>query len=139
LRLERGLRCTVYVLVIILFATGLLWWISDGAPGGGRFYLLAVHGFAAMAFLVAFGAVLAVHVREGWRQRLNRMSGIVLLLVTSLLIVTAAGLYYAGSDILRNLASVIHIGVGLGLPLAGAAHIVLGRRARRLADPLSSR
>ena len=83
-----------------------------------------------MAFLVAFGAIIALHVREGWRRRLNRASGALVLGVTGLLILTAFGLYYVGSDALRGLTSDLHIVIGLVLPFLLAAHIVLGRRAR---------
>ena len=113
-----------------LFATGLAWWLFDGGSNGIRVYLIAAHGLAAMAFLIAAGAILGVHVREGWRRRLNRASGSLVLTVASLLIVTAFSLYYVGSETLRGWASALHIVIGLALPLLLGAHVILGRRAR---------
>ena len=130
MRLESGLRWSIYAIVVVLFTTGLAWWLLDAGSSPARFYLMAAHGLAAMAFLVAFGAIFALHVREGWRRRLNRASGALVLTVTGLLIPSALGLYYIGSDALRGLTSDLHIATGLVLPFLLAAHVVLGRRAR---------
>jgi hypothetical protein len=136
LRLERGLRWSIYTIVTALFATGVAWWVLDEGPSMARLYLIAAHGLAAMAFLVALGAILVGHVREGWRRRLNRASGTLVLTIAGLLILTAFGLYYVGSDALRSLASTLHIFVGFAWPLMLATHIVFGRRARLRAETL---
>ncbi len=94
MRLERGLRWSIYTIVAALFATGVAWWVLDEGPSTARLYLIAAHGLAAMAFLVALGAILVGHVREGWRRRLNRASGTLALTIAGLLILTAFGLYY---------------------------------------------
>lgn len=83
-----------------------------------------------MAFLLMLGAILALHVPEGWRRRYNRVSGTFVLAITALLILTAFALYYVGSDALRSWASVLHIVVGFVMPPTLLIHIVLGRRAR---------
>jgi hypothetical protein len=124
------LRWSVYALVVVLFATGVAWWLLDGGPSAVRFYLIATHGFAAMAFLLALGAIVGVHVREGWRRQLNRASGSLVLAIAGGLILTAFGLYYLGSESLRGWSSTLHIVIGLALPFMLAAHVVLGRRAR---------
>ena len=136
MRLERGLRWSIYAIVVALFTTGLAWWLLDAGSSPARFYLVAAHGLAAMAFLMAFGAIFALHVRQGWRRRLNRTSGALVLAVTGLLILTAFGLYYIGSDALRGLTSDFHIIVGFALPLLLAAHVLLGRRTRVRAESL---
>ena len=48
----------------------------------------------------------------------------------AVLIATAWGLYYAGSDLLRTFVTDVHIAVGLALPALAIAHVVLGRRSR---------
>jgi hypothetical protein len=138
LRLEPGLRWSIYVTSAVLFATGIAWWILGDGHGAIRLYLIAVHGFAAMLFLVALGAILVVHVREGWRRALNRISGSLMLATAVLLALSACGLYYLGSDTLRNLASDLHIALGLFVPLILVAHVVLGRRARLRAAALAN-
>jgi hypothetical protein len=47
----------------------------------------------------------------------------------AVLIVTAFGLYYLGSETVRPWMSWIHIGAGLLLALMFPLHIVLGRRS----------
>jgi cation transport ATPase len=93
-------------------------------------YLLRLHGAAAMAMLVLLGALLPLHVRVGWRRRRNRASGAVMLVSNAILVVTAFGLYYTGSETLRQWTSDLHLAIGLGLPVLLAGHIVLGRRTR---------
>ena len=48
----------------------------------------------------------------------------------TVLVVTASGLYYAGSDLLRTFAANVHIAAGLAVPALIVTHIVLGRRGR---------
>jgi small-conductance mechanosensitive channel len=66
------------------------------------------------------------------------------LATNAVLIVTAFGLYYTGSEMLRRWTSDIHIAVGLGFPLLLLLHVILGKRlsaarraaaARRREDP----
>jgi len=47
----------------------------------------------------------------------------------TVLIVTAFGLYYSGSETLRPWASDVHIGFGLALPVLFLIHVMLGRRS----------
>ncbi len=47
----------------------------------------------------------------------------------SVLVVTAFGLYYAGSETLRPWMSDVHLWVGLAFPLLLLIHVVLGRRS----------
>jgi len=136
LRLDGGLRWSIYTNVFALLATGVAWWALDTGPSAVRHYLIAAHGLAAMAFLVALGATFTLHVREGWRRRLNRASGAVVLAIASVLTLSAFGLYYIGSEALRDVASDLHIVVGLALPLLLAVHVVLGRRSRPRIDSL---
>jgi hypothetical protein len=131
LRLEGVLRWSIYAIVAVLFVTGVAWWLLDERSGASRYYLIAAHGLAAMGFLVALGATLTLHVREGWRRRLNRGSGAAVLTVAGVLMLTAFGLYYSGSDSMRSWTSALHLSIGLALPLLLAVHVALGRRARK--------
>jgi hypothetical protein len=53
--------------------------------------------------------------------------------VNTVLIATAFGLYYAGSETLRPWVSDLHIVVGIALPPALLVHVWLGRRTRQRA------
>jgi cytochrome b561 len=56
----------------------------------------------------------------------------------AVLLATAWGLYYAGSDLLRTVVADIHITVGAAVPVLAAVHVVLGRRSRTRLRPKSS-
>lgn len=124
----------LYAVGGILLVTGLAWLVVDRAiwPETGTL-LLRLHGGAAMAMLVLLGTLLPLHVRFGWRRGRNVASGIFMLATNGILIVTAFGLYYAGSDALRHWTSVLHVVAGLALPALVAGHVALGRRSRRTA------
>jgi len=139
-RLDPLFRCAIYVAVGALFASGVAWLVADPLKDGpnGEVWqavtaeLLMVHGGLAMVILLLLGALFPVHVRGGWRKRTNRITGTTMVTLNAVLIVTAFGLYYAGSDVLRPWMSDVHLGFGLALPVLLLAHIVVGRRNRNL-------
>jgi cation transport ATPase len=121
----------LYLVIAVLFVTGAAWVAVDRAvwPETAT-YLLRLHGGAAMAMLVLLGALLPLHVRVGWRRRRNRGSGALMLAANAILVATAFGLYYEGSDALRHWTSELHIALGFALPLAVVGHVLRGRRGR---------
>ena len=142
MRLESRFRAALYIVVGLLFGTGATWFAVDRLKEVGptaqtwqdaSAWLLMLHGGAAMLFLLLLGALIALHVRVGWRLGNNRVSGTVMLALNAVLVVTAFGLYYAGSETLRPWISDIHIAVGLGFPALLALHAVLGKRSVRSA------
>lgn len=137
MRLDPRFRFAIYGTFSILFVTGVGWLVSDqmkDAASGESWqataaYMLMVHGGAAMAALMLLGALVPLHARLGWRMRRNRITGSLMAACNAVLILTAFGLYYLGSEMLRPWASRLHIGVGLGLPLLFLVHILVGRRS----------
>jgi cation transport ATPase len=125
-------RTVLYLVIAVLFITGAAWVAVDRAvwPETAT-YLLRLHGGAAMAMLVLLGALLPLHVRVGWRRRRNRGSGALMVAANAILVATAFGLYYAGSDALRHWTSDLHIALGFALPLAVAGHVLRGRKSGR--------
>jgi hypothetical protein len=77
------------------------------------------------------GELIPLHIRRAWRTRKNRASGSVTATLIALLIVTAFGLYYLGSETVRPWMSWIHIAAGFSLSLLIPVHIFLGRRELR--------
>ncbi len=68
-----------------------------------------------------------MHVQRAWRAKTNRVTGIASLAIYGLLIVTAFGLYYLGSEAVRPWISYIHIAFGLAVPAVITAHVMVGR------------
>ena len=143
MRLDPRFRAALYSVVGVLFSTGAAWFAVDRlkevGPGVEAWQdacarLLTLHGGVAMLFLLLLGALVPLHVRIGWRLGNNRLSGSLMLGLNAVVVVTAFGLYYAGSATLRPWISDIHIAAGLGFPALIALHAVLGRRSVRAAQ-----
>ena len=137
MRLEASLRWTVYGVAAALFLTGATWLAADAlkdGPSGDAWQeiganLLMVHGGAAMAMLMVLGALFPLHVRRGWRARKNRLSGGAMVTLNALLIPTAFGLYYCGSELMRPWISDAHIAAGFALAALIVIHPLIGHRS----------
>jgi hypothetical protein len=136
LRLRPAFRFSIYAAFTVLFLTGAGWLVADWKKDVEIWqqtaaFLLMVHGGGAMVTLLLLGELIPTHVRRTWRTRKNRASGSMVATLNTLLIVTAFGLYYLGSETLRAWISWIHIAAGFSLSLSIPVHIVLGRRESR--------
>ncbi|CCE00349.1 hypothetical protein [Bradyrhizobium sp. STM 3809] len=137
MRLKGAFRFALYGIFGLLFASGAFWIYADQMKTRSELnsdawqqaaaLLLSLHGGAAMVTLMLLGALGPMHVQRAWRARKNRATGIVSLAMYGLLIATAFGLYYVGSEALRPWISTVHIVFGLGVPAVIMAHIAVGR------------
>jgi hypothetical protein len=136
LRLNSRFRFAIYAAVAVLFLTGIGWFAADWQKEGVNgetwqqiaVYLLMLHGGGAMITLLLLGALIPVHVLRSWRRGKNRVMGSVMIALNAVLIVTAFGLYYLGSETVRPWMSWVHLVFGASLPGLLAFHIALGRR-----------
>lgn len=136
MRLKSSFRYSVYAAFAVLFLTGTGWLVADWQKNlssdeiwqQSAAYLLMVHGGAAMVALLLLGALIPLHLLRSWQSGKNLVSGSVMLTLNVVLIVTAFGLYYLGSETVRPWMSWIHLVVGLSMPFMFALHILLGRR-----------
>lgn len=142
-RLGKRHETSVYLCVAALVLTGLLWLlfhsfvVVQGDFGEQHHPLeawwLRLHGFAGMGGLLLFGSLMPLHIRNAWQHGANRWSGGALVVLLSVLTLSAYGLYYAGAEETRAWISTFHwvagCALGLGLPL----HIQQRRRNRRRA------
>ncbi|MGJ4997078.1 hypothetical protein ACQR0Z_21825 [Bradyrhizobium sp. HKCCYLS3077] len=137
MRLKGAFRFAVYAIFGLLFASGALWIYADQmktrseadseAWQQASAMLLSAHGGTAMITLMLLGALGPMHVQRAWRASKNRATGVLSVALYGLLIATAFGLYYVGSEALRPWISTVHIAFGLGVPVVLTAHIVVGR------------
>jgi hypothetical protein len=137
MRLKNAFRFALYGIFSLLFASGALWIYADQMKNNSELntemwqqaaaFLLSLHGGAAMITLLLLGALGPMHVQRAWRAKKNLATGIASLAMYGLLISTAFGLYYIGSEALRPWISTIHIAFGLAVPVVVAAHIMVGR------------
>ncbi len=136
MRLKSTFRYWTYAVFVVLLLTGAAWLVADWQKDTDDVWqqasanLLMIHGGAAMLALMALGALIPLHLLRAWRARKNLVSGITVASVNAVLILTAFGLYYLGSETVRPWMSWIHIIAGFCLALMLPLHILLGRRAR---------
>ena len=136
MRLSSSFRYAIYACLAVLLLTGAGWLVADWQKDISSdeiwqqsiAYLLMIHGGTAMATLLLLGALIPVHLMRAWRARKNRISGSMMATFNAVLILTAFGLYYLGSETVRPWMSWIHIGAGFSLGAWLPIHIYLGRR-----------
>jgi uncharacterized membrane protein YbhN (UPF0104 family) len=140
LQLSRRHRLTLYTASLLLLISGGAWaWANfldrRGEAGEAlrdfKPWLLKIHGFSAMAFVLLLGTLLSGHVRRGWHARKNRGNGGFFLSAVSLLTWSGYALYYLGDENWREFASQLHLWLGLAAPILLIDHIRRGRRAAR--------
>jgi len=142
-RLPRWHRRLVYALTTVLVLTGAGWLAAvylaappgepTPAPHPWAGALLAAHGIAAYAALVAYAFVGHAHVRTGWRVPALRTAGAWLGASILLLAATGLVLYYVATEAAIPFARWTHIAAGVLLPIALVIHIRNGRRVGRVA------
>lgn len=93
-------------------------------------WLLRLHGFAVIPALLGFGGMMVVHIPKGWKSKRQRIAGLALTAISSVLILSGYLLYYVGVEVVRDWASLIHWAIGLTLPAAFVWHY-LGRSAAK--------
>ncbi len=138
-RLDPPFRFAIYIAFAVLFVSGAAWLVADRMKESSEAeiwqqaaaYLLMLHGGTAMLTLMLLGALFPLHISRAWRAGKNRATGIVMLAFNAVLIATAFGLYYLGSEVIRPWASDVHIAFGLAIPLLFLAHIKTGRKRHR--------
>lgn len=136
MRLSFSFRYAIYAVFTVLALTGAGWLVADWQKDLSSdeiwqqsiAYLLMIHGGTAMVALLLLGALVPVHLMRAWRSRKNRISGSAMVTFNAILILTAFGLYYLGSETLRPWMSWIHLAAGFALALLFPFHIYLGRR-----------
>ncbi len=134
MRLEPSLRFWTYAVFATLALTGAIWLIADMLKDTEdetwqtiAHDMLMLHGLTAMIALVLLGMIIPLHIQRSWRAGKNRVTGAVMIGTNAVLVATAWGLYYAGSETLRTIVADVHIAVGLALPALVVVHVVLGR------------
>ena len=129
----------LYAASFLLWMSGALWlferYVSDNALPLPLW--MKIHGAAAMLFLMVFGALLIHHVPVGWRHKRQRPSGIPLLLICTVLVITGWALYYLGDESIREWTSAAHSILGLLFPFVLGLHLWFAKKHKVHSDPKS--
>jgi cation transport ATPase len=138
LQLSRRHKAMLYVISLVLLFSGVFWaWFHhlDETAKRGDFlrslnpWLMKIHGFAAVGFVLLLGTLLPVHVRHSWHAHKNRTNGAFFLAAIGLLSLSGYSLYYLGDERVRGACSTFHLWLGVLSPALLIAHIWFGRRA----------
>lgn len=92
---------------------------------------MKLHGLVLIPALLGIGRLFVANNPKVWGHERQRITGIALCLVLAVLIACGYMLYYFGGEALRDWTSLIHWGIGIGLPAIFAWHYINGLRARR--------
>ena len=139
--LPRWQRWWVYATTGLLVASGLLWLAldvarADQSPSRFQVWSLRIHGVSAAAAAIAYGSLITAHIRIGWALDRNRILGAVNGAIVVALVATGSALYYAPSEEIRAVASIVHWVIGIAMPVALVVHIYRGRLVRRRGQAL---
>ncbi|WP_439923337.1 hypothetical protein [Nitrobacter sp. JJSN] len=140
MRLKKSFRVSTYAAFAVLSLSGAVWLLADWQKefSTGEIWqqvaanMLMIHGGTAMLALLLLGALIPIHLLRAWRSRKNRISGSLVVTINAVLITTAFGLYYLGSEALRPWMSWIHLAAGCSVVLLLPVHIWLGRRESKV-------
>jgi hypothetical protein len=138
MRLSQRHERWLYAIGALIFVSGLGWlgdhYLFAGSAEFGDAHApfeplwLRLHGAAAMAGLVVWGSVFPGHIARAWHLGVNRRSGLLMLSLVVLLVVSGWSLYYISDEDTRPWISMVHwlagivAGAGLGI------HVWLGKR-----------
>jgi cation transport ATPase len=126
------------LLVPGMLALRLEWDVPDTWIGPRSWYA-AAHGMLAFISLLFMGALLAIHVRHGLRQKHSRKSGLTLLFVLPLPVLTGWGIYYIANEHWAAGLSIVHTATALLIAIPMTAHAIAARRQRRAGAAWSPR
>ena len=126
---------STYLTFIICAVSGVLYLLAHEfeikALSVENHSILIAHGFAAYFFVLLFGAMMPNHIKAGWKNKRNRLSGGLMVVVMNLLLISGLFLYYGNET--RDAALWVHWVIGCGLVLLFPLHFMRGRRANYLA------
>lgn len=125
-RIDGAYRRWLYVIACATWITGALWLLFHhflmrsgpfgATPHPAEPWLLKVHGAAAFLATWIFGLIWGVHVSKALPFKKRKASGLAVVVLTMVLIVTGYLLYYVGGDAVRQAISISHWAIGLAAP-----------------------
>lgn len=106
-------------------------WLLDSSLSQGtlRQSMTVVHAISGWFILLLIGAIWTIHMRNHWRRKENRQSGVDFTILWAVLVITALGIYYFGNPDLSYSSAVIHALLGGLMPLLLWLHRYQGKKS----------
>ena len=95
-------------------------------------YFLMAHGASAFIIMTLFGMMLASHVPKTWPLKKNKITGMMLVIIVSLQMITAYCLYYLVLGEYRIFLIYTHLITGIALPVALIGHLIRIKVERKI-------
>jgi hypothetical protein len=143
MRSQPALRTSTHVTFVALWLLGAaVFVLKHFFASAGEFgvtphpwqpLLLTLHGIVAVAATFLFGWICADHVALTWRMRADRASGVWLLALILVLMITGFAAFFLVSDSLRAVNGTVHEWLGLALMIPWLLHLLFGRGPKRRA------
>ncbi len=129
-KLPRWQKIATHLIFAVCAFSGTLFFLKHewhfNLLGQEAHSFLVTHGVSAAFVLLAFGAVLPGHIRAAWNAKRNRVSGLVMILVMSTLMLSGLLLYY-GDEELRDGVLWTHWVIGFSAFAIFLIHLVAGK------------
>lgn len=96
-------------------------------------YFLMTHGASAFIIMTLFGMMLSSHVPKTWPLKKNKITGMLLVTIVSLQMITAYCLYYLVLGEYRIFLIYTHLVTGITLPVALVGHLIRTKVRKKIA------
>jgi heme A synthase len=108
------------------FEQDLLWRLSSP----DRQITVALHTLFSYLILIMIGALYPIHIRSGIKTKRNNRTGISLVSLFALLLLSGIGLFYLGSENWILAASATHTIAGLSVTVMFTLHFLIRKRLK---------
>lgn len=123
-----------YSIWLILAITGVVWtWRQDWLmtlPDDFSVNMLKIHGVFAALSLIILGTLISTHMKAAYQRKRNRMTGLILLIMFSIMSASGYALYYS-PEAWHELIKWTHVWSGIAVIVLLPAHIFIGRTLQR--------
>jgi hypothetical protein len=130
---------------LILFVSGILlipafllfrvqWdsdWLMDLAisSGDSREWITVIHALFGWIMLWLLGTLWSLHMRSHWRRNENCKNGALFATYWALIIFSSLGIYYFGNELLSQYSSILHVLLGVLMPIGLIFHRSKGKKS----------
>ena len=116
--------------IIFRLEQDIEWLINLSLSSGDlRHWLNTLHAAVGWIMMWLIGALWTIHMRAHWRKGENKTSGLVMAFSWAILALTALGIYYLGDADLSKASSLIHVILGLSIPIMVLTHRKQGTKS----------
>ena len=142
LELTTRRKTLIYSVLTLTWLSGAVWLILHyfltergefgTEPNRFEFWMLALHGACAFFVLWLAGWLWTTHITPWWRSNgRRRVSGVVMISFSAILIISGYLLYYGSGDALRDWTAIVHWTIGLAAAVPMIVHALRSARYRR--------